>query len=151
MMNGKRKNSIEREKTAHPLRMSRFKVLYLFYGSEFFHSWQDFGRDELDVSLNTAERHASKIHLGDITLVAEHFVLIKNLFDDLLRAADVHHMVGMRALHEMRLWKTTAVRAHHAFIHMWVTFFKCLLGRFSGVEKAGCRDRELSGIEAVFG
>src|SRR5699024_422648 len=95
------------------------------------------------------EWHTAEIHLSDIPLVAELLMLIKNFFNDLLRAADIHHVARICPLSKVPFRKALSVRQFHPFINKRVCFSLCLLCRFSCVEEASCRNRKFRCIEAA--
>src|SRR5690606_11683656 len=70
--------------------------------------------------------------------MAEKFVLIEDLFDDLLRAADHEGILVVDSLLELLLRLASATDRHEAVVQMRVVLAKCILAGFSRVEQA-CR------------
>src|SRR5699024_4808055 len=110
---------------------------------------QYFIADEIDVTFQLVEWYAAEIHLPDIALMAEHFMLVEYLFDDFLRTADIHDISRIRSLCEMLFGEPPAVRSDHTVIDVRIDLPLCLLCCFGRVEESGGRHRQAVRIMSV--
>src|SRR5690625_138982 len=76
-------------------------------------------------------------------------MLIKNLLNDLLWAADIHYILLMCTLGKMLLRIPLSINELHSLVHIWIHFALGLLRCFSSIEKSCRCDWQFAGIKTI--